>query len=560
MKFLDLDGLSYFTTKLMEKLPNIIREIINDLGFKKVNSSTTNGNILIDNVETKVYTLPNATTSDVGGVKVGTNVSVSNGIISVNNGSTSTKGVVQLTDSTSSTSTTTAATPNSVKTAYDLATTAKTNADTALSTADSKVGSVSITTGTNNGTIKLTVDGTSTDNIAVKGLGNAAYTNSSAYATSGHTHNYAGSSSAGGSANSAVKLDTTTAGSETQPVYFEDGKPSPCTYTLGKSVPSDAKFTDTVYTHPSTHAASMITGLATVATSGKYSDLTGQPTIPTKTSQLTNDSGFKTTDTTYSVVSTTADGLAPKRDGSTTKFLRADGTWAVPPDNNTVYTHPTTSGNKHIPSGGSSGQILRWASDGTAAWGADNNTTYTLSSFGVTATAAELNALDGITATVTELNYTDGVTSNIQTQLNGKAASSHTHNYAGSSSPGGSATVAEKAKSANSAVFSIPNNGSSNVEGGELQLVNQDGTYWSVDSLSNNFRIFDSKGNIHLTCTRGTPSSSYFSGKAANADAVNGFSVNSSTGNHLRPINYGTSALTPGTSALTTGYIYLQYE
>ena len=40
------------------------------------------------------------------------------------------------------------------------------------------------------------------------------------------------------------------------------------------------------------------------------------------------------------------------------------------------YVHPTTSGNKHIPSGGSSGQILRWSADGTAVWGADNNTTY----------------------------------------------------------------------------------------------------------------------------------------------------------------------------------------
>lgn len=42
----------------------------------------------------------------------------------------------------------------------------------------------------------------------------------------------------------------------------------------------------------------------------------------------------------------------------------------------TVYTHPTSSGNKHIPSGGSSGQILRWSANGTAVWGADNNTTY----------------------------------------------------------------------------------------------------------------------------------------------------------------------------------------
>lgn len=64
-------------------------------------------------------------------------------------------------------------------------------------------------------------------------------------ANSSHTHNYAGSSSPNGSANSAVKLDTTTAGSATQPVYFSGGKPVACTYTLGKSVPSNAVFTDT---------------------------------------------------------------------------------------------------------------------------------------------------------------------------------------------------------------------------------------------------------------------------------------------------------------------------
>ena len=34
----------------------------------------------------------------------------------------------------------------------------------------------------------------------------------------------------------------------------------------------------------------------------------------------------------------------------------------------TVYTHPTNSGYKHIPSGGSDGQILKWSSDGTAKW------------------------------------------------------------------------------------------------------------------------------------------------------------------------------------------------
>lgn len=64
------------------------------------------------------------------------------------------------------------------------------------------------------------------------------------FATSGHTHNYAGSASVGGSANSAIKLDSS-AGSSTQPVYFSGGKPVACTYTLSKSVPADAKFTDT---------------------------------------------------------------------------------------------------------------------------------------------------------------------------------------------------------------------------------------------------------------------------------------------------------------------------
>jgi len=44
----------------------------------------------------------------------------------------------------------------------------------------------------------------------------------------------------------------------------------------------------------------------------------------------------------------------------------------------------------------------------------------TLSQFGVTATAAELNILDGATLTTAELNYVDGVTSSIQTQLNAK--------------------------------------------------------------------------------------------------------------------------------------------
>lgn len=54
------------------------------------------------------------------------------------------------------------------------------------------IQTVSLSSGTNNGTVALTVDGVKTDNVAVKGLGSAAYTNSSAYASAGHGHNISG--------------------------------------------------------------------------------------------------------------------------------------------------------------------------------------------------------------------------------------------------------------------------------------------------------------------------------------------------------------------------------
>lgn len=57
-----------------------------------------------------------------------------------------------------------------------------------------------------------------------------------------------------------------------------------------------------------------------------------------------------------------------------TAVVKTDITGLGIPAQDTVYTHPTTSGNKHIPSGGSAGQFLKWSADGTAVWAADNNT------------------------------------------------------------------------------------------------------------------------------------------------------------------------------------------
>lgn len=73
------------------------------------------------------------------------------------------------------------------------------------------------------------------------------------------------------------------------------------------NVPANAKFTDTVYSHPSSHPASMITGLPTKlpadggnsATVGGFTVGVNVPanakftdTVHTKLSQLTNDTNF----------------------------------------------------------------------------------------------------------------------------------------------------------------------------------------------------------------------------------------------------------------------------
>ena len=64
------------------------------------------------------------------------------------------------------------------------------------------------------------------------------------------------------------------------------------------------------------------------------------------------------------------------------------------------YTHPTTSGNKHIPAGGKSGQVVGWSADGTGTWVDQKDTTYgvvTDSAPGLMS-AAEHTKLAGIAA------------------------------------------------------------------------------------------------------------------------------------------------------------------
>jgi hypothetical protein len=57
-----------------------------------------------------------------------------------------------------------------------------------------------------------------------------------------------------------------------------------------------------------------------------------------------------------------AEGATKVATSSTNGSVSVNGSDVV------VYTHPTTSGNKHIPSGGSDGQVLGYSADGTAKW------------------------------------------------------------------------------------------------------------------------------------------------------------------------------------------------
>ena len=261
-------------------------------------------------------------------------------------------------------------------------------------------------------------------------------------------------------------------GSATNPVYIDaNGKPVKTTYTLGASVPSGAKFTDTTY------SAATASALGLVKIGSNITNSSG--TISLTKDNVTAALGYTppTTNTTYSAATTSAAGLMAAADktkldatnvayctcataaGTAAKVLTVVGNtnWKlttgsiiiVNPSYTNTASNPTFNvngtGAKSISVGGTTlttsmlayagygGRVAVYVYDGTlfrfVTWAYDANSTYNLSSFGITATAAELNLLDGVTATTAEINYLDGVTSNIQTQLNGKAASGHTHSY-----------------------------------------------------------------------------------------------------------------------------------
>ena len=109
--------------------------------------------------------------------------------------------------------------------------------------------------------------------------------------------------------------------------------------------------------------------------------------------------------TNYQLVGDIDTGVMSVTASSTNGKVSVDGT------DITVYTHPTTDGNKHIPSGGSSGQILKYSAAGTAEWA--NEYSYTHPTYTARTGKPTANATPAFGGTFTVSQITSDVTGHV---------------------------------------------------------------------------------------------------------------------------------------------------
>ena len=137
----------------------------------------------------------------------------------------------------------------------------------------------------------------------------------------------------------------------------------------------------TVSSTPTTISGYGITDALAIGTTATTA-MAGNTTIPTNNNQLTNGAGYLTAETFSSsdvVMSIAGNDLTAGVSVSLAGGLsyNASTNTLTQADNDTVYTHPTSAGNKHIPTGGSAGQFLKYSSSGTATWATPSYTTNT---------------------------------------------------------------------------------------------------------------------------------------------------------------------------------------
>lgn len=163
------------------------------------------------------------------------------------------------------------------------------------------VKSVAISESTENGKITLTVDGNKTT-VPVHGLGSAAYTNSSAYSSAGHTHTKAqvGLSNVDNTAdaNKSVKHATTadsatTAGTATN-VSAGEGTADAARHVWFSDSTTETKraYSDKFKYNPVTNNLTVnVTGNAATASSVAWGNVTGKPSTFAPSSHTHNYAG-----------------------------------------------------------------------------------------------------------------------------------------------------------------------------------------------------------------------------------------------------------------------------
>ena len=155
---------------------------------------------------------------------------------------------------------------------------------------------------------------------------------------------YAGASTAGGSATSAAKLDTASAGSTTQPVYFANGVPTATGYSVAKNVPADAVFTDTTYSFADNYDASTNKGatVATVTNAVNALDVTGGSVAASKTISAWSETDGKVSVSTQDIAITGSQAVLTGYEKTTGNVAAADtvtaaiGKLETKADNNTT--------------------------------------------------------------------------------------------------------------------------------------------------------------------------------------------------------------------------------